>query len=397
MKKLFLILAFVLLFAAKGECGTKTWQNGGVDNNWSTAGNWAEGSKPAAGDDVVMSANYNCVINEATANLKSFDMTGYPAVLSGSSNITVVGASSATVNCIFANGASNTWSGTLNVNPASSGTINLTCGGSTTWNAVTQNGAGTVSLQDTMALAATKIFTLTNGSFNSNGNAMNIGRGVVQPGADGFNITNSTITFSGTTASVFSCEVASATPTVTGSTLVFTGSGATMGTGGKTWNNITFSGGGTSSFTNVTSDITIAGTLSLQGTASLSDRFEVTAGRTLTISSGGTLNVDGNSNLNRFLLTSDTLGSSFNLVLTGVTISGCSNSEFRDIAFTGSPDFSSITGGSGDCGGNSGATWNAYDNCTVDAESTGWITSAPGGATIYPVHYYRHLLQGASY
>lgn len=36
---------------------TKTWQNGGVNNNWSTDGNWVEGSKPAVGDDVVMSAN----------------------------------------------------------------------------------------------------------------------------------------------------------------------------------------------------------------------------------------------------------------------------------------------------------------------------------------------------
>jgi len=141
---------------------TKTWQNGGVNNNWSTAGNWAEGSKPATGDDVVMGAAYNCTMDENSANLKSFDQTGYANTLSGTGNIVVIGATSATNNVILA--GTNTMSGTINLSPSTaSAIINFTSGGVGV-SFITSTPSGTSSsvvFQDNFTSRATKTCTFT--------------------------------------------------------------------------------------------------------------------------------------------------------------------------------------------------------------------------------------------
>src|SRR4030042_6117370 len=108
---------------------TKTF--GAVAGNWSDDTKWEEGSKPAATDDVVFdSGSANCVVNEATAALNSFDCTGYTGTLSGTYDITVTVASG-TSTVLFA-GTSPTWSGVLKLNPAAGTTINLTFGSLTT-------------------------------------------------------------------------------------------------------------------------------------------------------------------------------------------------------------------------------------------------------------------------
>ena len=70
--------------------------------NWNATTSWTEGAVPVAGDDVVATATSgNLVVNVATANLNSFDLTGYVGTLSGGSAINVRPASGTTA-CLLA-------------------------------------------------------------------------------------------------------------------------------------------------------------------------------------------------------------------------------------------------------------------------------------------------------
>jgi hypothetical protein len=101
----------------------------------------------------------------------------------------------------------------------------------------------------------------------------------------------------------------------------------------------------------------------------------------------GTLTINGNSSTNRFLICSDTLGTQ--RTITTATVS-CSNVDFRDIkgAGAGDWDLSSITGLSGDCGGNEDITFTTGISCYYVgggangnwSDSAKWFT-ASGGAT----------------
>jgi len=71
---------------------TNTLQASGVDNNWSTAGNWTLGRKPNATDDVVMNIDFDVTLDENTAALVSLSMINYAGTLSmGNNNIDVQG------------------------------------------------------------------------------------------------------------------------------------------------------------------------------------------------------------------------------------------------------------------------------------------------------------------
>lgn len=146
---------------------TKTWQNGGVDNKWSTVGNWVEGAKPTTGDDVVIGAAVNCVIDENTASLKSLDMTGYANTLSGTGNITIAPAAGP-VTVLFA--GTITWTGKLAINPANGVTVNFTPAGINTAEvSIGGSGNGTVvflgsNTIKTLTISGTRTVTFTNGT-----------------------------------------------------------------------------------------------------------------------------------------------------------------------------------------------------------------------------------------
>ncbi|MEO8074037.1 MAG: VCBS repeat-containing protein [Acidobacteriota bacterium] len=54
MKSSLLFFTFILLFCASNVfSAVKTWDGGGVNNNWTTAANWANDVAPAANDDLV--------------------------------------------------------------------------------------------------------------------------------------------------------------------------------------------------------------------------------------------------------------------------------------------------------------------------------------------------------
>ena len=106
---------------------TRTISNAG--GNWDTTGAWVEGAVPVAGDDVVATATSGSLaINVNTANLGSFDLTGYLGTLSGVGTLNVRGKSNTTTAVLFAGNI--TWSAPLNLATGQTNpTINLTTNG----------------------------------------------------------------------------------------------------------------------------------------------------------------------------------------------------------------------------------------------------------------------------
>ena len=157
MKKLVLLFLLLALFCSPGWAVTKTFINGGVNNNWSTAGNWSPANKPASGDDVVLNASSpDCVVNESTAYLNSFDMNGYTNTFSGTGILNVTPATG-TVICRFA--GTITWNNTLQLDGSGFGpvTINLYTGGKTltrifVFRVYQSSSSVTVSQQDDLTM-----------------------------------------------------------------------------------------------------------------------------------------------------------------------------------------------------------------------------------------------------
>lgn len=147
------------------------------------------------------------------------------------------------------------------------------------------------------------------------------------------------------------------------STITLSGSGQSFG--GLTYATVILTGNvsqslsGSNTFTN----LTITGGASKIVTASF--------GGNQTVS--GTFTVNGNSAINRVLVRSDTRGTARTITAATVTVT---NADFQDIvgAGAGSWNLSAITGGSGDCGGNSGITF------TTGATQY-WYTATTGAKT----------------
>lgn len=184
-----------------------------------------------------------------------------------------------------------------------------------------------------------------------------------------------TITFSGTPA----CSNFTASASSIG---IFTGTGTLTIAGGT----FTIKSGrtmtgwtGLVTLTNASPTITSAGNtfafpLTITGTASTA--ASVTFADNLTIS--GNLTINGNSaNLNRILVQSTTTGTSVTITANGtVTVT---NADFQDITGAGSASWNiaSASGGSGDCGGNSGITFTTPSTQHwLNASSSNWSVIA---------------------
>ena len=91
------------------------WVNGGVDNNWSTIGNWSLTSGGAGGqavpttsDDVTLDGNGNvdCTLNSSSRVCKTLTVTaGYTATMTFTNQLTVSGSTTLGANMIIAGAA----------------------------------------------------------------------------------------------------------------------------------------------------------------------------------------------------------------------------------------------------------------------------------------------------
>jgi hypothetical protein len=147
-------------------------------------------------------------------------------------------------------------------------------------------------------------------------------------------------------------------------------------------NGITFTGSGASisSASALTLyDVTITGSAVKTHTFYFGDS-------NITVSNNLTIN--GNSGVNRLLVYSSSLGTARTITCNGTVTA--SNVDFRDITGAGSAswDLSAITGGSGDCGGNTGITFTTADDWYWNGSGTQnfsdytyWYTATNGGGT----------------
>jgi hypothetical protein len=117
----------------------------------------------------------------------------------------------------------------------------------------------------------------------------------------------------------------------------------------------------------------INGPATKTGSISFNSSFPVTS----------SFQINGNSSTNRILLASSSIGTQRTFTVTSTTITA-QNCDFRDIEFSVSTDLSTITGGSGDCGGNNNITFTSpQDNYWVDnggdwSDISHWANSSGG-------------------
>lgn len=329
--------------------------------NWSATGTWVGGVVPTAADDVQLSGASGNVTIDVASVCRSLDCTGYTGTLTntnlvglsigdataGAGNIAlkfVAGMTYTPINTTFTFVSSSTTVQTIDFGGKSTGSltffqasgkwqftsahtcvtnsgVNLTAGtldtnGQTcSWTTFVSTGTGI----RTLTLGASSITITGTGGTSWNTSANN--NLVVNAGT-------STITMSGA-SSVFN------NGSSTGSTriynnVVFTGASGVALTGGGTYNNVTRT-----------------------GTAVKTDAFNLGGG---TYTFTGTLTVNGNSATNRVRFGSDTNGTARSVTAAAVSFS---NVDFNDVTALGAANWnlSAITGGAGDCTGNTGITF----------------------------------------
>ena len=396
-KALFFVLLFfvagIFVFGKPGEASAadKYWVGG--TGNWSDDDNhWATSSGGAPADLNIPSASDNCIFDtnsnagdvaytvtvNASATCLDFTMDGPGS----GNNVTWAGSSalaiSGSMNLIGGStDITRTYTGAITFNATTTGKT-ITTNGLTLASSINFNGVGGGwTLQDNLNNGTSQI-TITNGALDLNDFTVTMGAFLMTTSATkSIDMTNSTLNVSGTWTINSGAGV---TLTTTSSTVNMTGASTTFQGGTKTYATVVFTGGGTTTF----SDACTFANLTITGTAVKTDNVVFGSNSNQTIT--GTLTINGNSPTNRILVSSATLAVS--RTLTAATVS-VTNADFRDItgAGAGSWDLSAITGGSGDCGGNSGITFttgqtNYWIGGTGNwADVAEWANSSGGSAS----------------
>lgn len=325
--------------------GTATW-NATAGTKWSTTSGGAGGaSAPGTADDVYFdAASGSGLVKFGTSICKSLNFTGFTGTLqhdSAGSTLTIHGGLT-----ISAGMTMNVTSGSFvfastTDGPGGAG-WNITTNGKTL-PSVTFNGTAGVAkwtLQD--ALTSSGTVTFTNGTFDSDSQAITAVSFTIGTGTKTLTLGSSVITLSGFNSMIVLNASGSANLTVTANTASFVLNGANSGATpyGVNWNgaSISFTGSGACGFDNS------AGTwanLTRTGTATTTDSFIIkTVGPIVT----GTLTITGNSATNRVLCYSATLGTP--MIITAAATS-LTDVDFMDIAIVG-PTGSTITSDSFD-------------------------------------------------
>lgn len=349
-----------------------TWSTT-AGTKWSTTSGGASGSSaPTTSDNAIFDGNSGTAtitINFGAACL-SWNASAYGGTFAGSGSMTVAGS------LTWGTGMTRTYTG--NISFTGSGSFTLTFAGKTCGSVLTfNNSGGTWTFQDTFTSTTninlatgtvdTNDQTLTFTSFsssNSNTRALDLGASVINISA-AWTLTAST----------------NMTLTAGTSSIRMTGTGAFNG-GGLTYYELQCNGSShTISQANTFTTLTRNGTAVTTGTWTFANTQTTT-----------NFNVIGNSESNRVLVQSSTLGTAVTISATNVT---ATNANFMDITGSGASswDLSAATGGSGDCGGNSNITFSTpitaywFSNTGSYSDPTKWFLASggTGGASRIPL------------
>lgn len=258
---------------------------------------------------------------------------------------------------------------TFDANSGTAATVTVNGGGVA--NTITINKSD-LTLTHTTESTVTGTVTHTTGTLNTNGQTCVWGA---------FSSTNSntrTLTFGASPITITGgggawSVTTTAGLTVTANTAVvtFTGSNAVFNVSGGNWNGLSlvFTGGGNATLASVGSGPSGLKNVTRTGTAATTDGLTVRANMTIS----GTLTTTGNSVTNRLLVQTDAVGTARTITAAAVSITNC---DFMDV--TGAGAAAPFTGTSvGDCGGNSGITFNASVQQTWSGTTGGnWSTNA---------------------
>ncbi len=404
MKKYLSVILFLAFFwIHSAEAATRTFVGDGASHNWSATGAWVEGIVPTAADDIAFSSNTagSILVIDGTSGspslCRSIDTTNYTRTITFATGKQLnVGDPAGSGTGVFKMTAGMTFvpAGTALVKFVSTVTgNNITWGGYTFINTTFDGVSGGWTFQDALTLSA-GVLTLTNGALDlnsknvsnaqfssSNSNTRSLTMGTMTWSLVNINAVNNwDITIpTGMTLSAASSTISGSLFTT--SSYTFAGGGLIYGTlssTAMTSGNLNFTG--TNTFGTLTLNIAASGTGVTSG-------YKFSADQTVT----GTFTSAGGSLAIRNFLYSNTMGTARTISAGTFAIT---NTDLRDItkagAGSGNISTTSSTTGNGDCGGNSGWTFQAPRNVymktavSVNWSAANWFTTSGGSTAAVP-------------
>jgi hypothetical protein len=405
MKHLLKKLLFTFIFTLLIGIGTITsafaadryWVGG--TGNWdaSTTTHWSATSGGAGGASVPALITDNVIFDSAssasaytvtlTASSNALDLTiGNPA----SGALTIAGIFSLNIrgSLYIATGVLRTFTGNINF-PAITTGKTITTNGLVLASPINFSGIGggwtiTDSLNNGISTISWSVST--NSMVFANGAVITCGTWTNGSGCGSLTMNSATLNIATTPWSAINLVTFNAG---TG-TIALTGAAAVSFNGSsKTYYNLSLSPTAAPTVAVAVTNLTSVGgnfTYTPSGTnTTLNDK--ITFASAITI--GGNLNINGfNSGLKRCLLASTVVGTPLSITVNG-TVSVV-NTDLQDIAAAGTAtwNLSAATGGSGDCGGNTGITFttgsNKYwkGNTGLVSSATQWFTATNGGGSL---------------
>lgn len=333
--------------------GAGTW-NASSTTNWaSSSGGTGGAGVPLASDDVVFdtsSGTGTVTVTSNSGSCKDFTVTASQALtfsgtLGNASSANTVGCSG---NIALPSGGSAVFTA-LQISLIGTATTTITTNGKTLNSLYASKGVGGVcNLADNLVLSNDIRFynSVTFNTNNYNINCANTNTNVSS--AQTVNLGSSTWTITGTGIqfdSIANFNAGTSTITLSSS------SGLSIVIGGKTFYNVSFTGGGTNLI-----DLTGTGgtfnNLSVTANAAGTKLFRFAANQTI----NGTLSTSGTTTTNRIQFQSNTAGVQRTLSIANAP--SVTNSNFKDIALTGAASPWAAPVDVWDLGNNSGITFN---------------------------------------
>ena len=315
--------------------GARNWNNTAV---WSDVSGGSGGfSVPTSVDNVTFDANSGTgtITVNSIANMLDFTCSNIGALTLSNSAYAFNVYGSLTLHTSLT--VTFTSTGYLYMKATDSRTI-TTNGKVANWNRMYFDGVGgTWTNQDDMNVGSGSIY-FSNGTYNTNNYNVSSNRFNSEAGTSIINLGSSNI-------NIVQCYMYIGTITLNAGTSTITINGTFLG-GGKTFYNLIF-------ISDISQGNTSVGGFTCENLTcknfSISNA-NITVNNTLTV-------IGGNSSNSRYLISNNTIGTPRTITCNGTVTA--SNVDFRDITGAGSAtwNLSAITGGSGDCGGNSGITF----------------------------------------